>query len=157
MITQQLYFSPVIRRVASGVFALVGARVTRSEIEAKTDTRTGDGAIYQAARNYGFRPDGNGLWVEYRISEALLLSGKSKLPDAILGYLHFREYEIRDRDGSRIGQADVNGNGMYGLLPFFGKHGGNPGDNLRVTFDLAKHVALVELSEEPFDNRESLQ
>jgi hypothetical protein len=155
LILRNLYGSPIIRRVAGGVFALVGTRVTPSE--AKPNTSIGDRAVYQAALDYGWRPDDSGLWVTYRISEALTLSGKSAVPDAIKSCLDPRGYELHDRDGSRMGHADISGACMSGLLPFFRQGRGTPGDHLRVTFDLAKHVALVELSEEPFDNRGSFQ
>jgi hypothetical protein len=156
-ITMALWSSPMIRRVAQGVYTLVGARVTPSEIETKAKPAIGHLWNYQSAQDCGWRPDASGLWATYRVSEPMLLSGKLAAPDAFKTYLDSRGYELRDLEGSRIGHVDVSDAHLSGFLPFFRQRRVDLGDHLRVTFDLAKRVALVELSEEAFDDRGSLQ
>ena len=157
-ITMALWSSPMIRRVAQGVYTLVGARVTPSEIETKAKTAISHARLnYQSAQDCGWRPDASGLWATYRVSEPMLLSGKLAAPDEFKTYLDSRGYELRDLEGSRIGHVDVMDAHLSGFLPFFRQRRVDLGDHLRVTFDLAKRVALVELSEEAFDDRGSLQ
>jgi len=152
-----LSYSPIIQMVAESVFTLVGARVTPRSIEAKAKTTSRYMRFYQSAKDYGWRPDASGLWVTYRITDALLLRGTLRAPEAIKKHLDPRGYELRDLGGSRIGHVDISDAHISGFLPFFRRIGGDPGDHLRVTFDLAKRIALVELSEEAFDNQGSLK
>jgi len=134
----------MIRRVAQGVYTLVGARVTPSEIETKAKTAIGHARLnYQSAQDCGWRPDASGLWATYRVSEPMLLSGKLAAPDEFKTYLDSRGYELRDLEGSRIGHVDVMDARLSGFLPFFRQRRVDLGDHLRVTFDLAKRVALV--------------
>ena len=156
-INMALRCSPMIRWVAWGLHTLVGVRVTPSEIEAQAKTAIGKGFAYQSAQDYGWRPHASGLWATYRVSEPVLLSGRLAAPDAFKTCLDSQGYELRDLDGSRIGHVDVVGARLSGFLPFFRQHGADLGDHLRVTFDLDKRLALVELSEEAFENRGSPQ
>ncbi len=156
-ITMALRSSPIIRRVAQGVHTLIGARVTPSQIEAKAKTTIGHRLGYQSAQDYGLRPDARGLWATYRVSELALLTGRLATPDAFRLCFDPRGYELRDPDGRRIGHLDVSAAGMSGFLPFFRRRRLDLGDHLRVTFDLAERLALIEVSEEAFDGSGSPQ
>jgi hypothetical protein len=152
-----LFYSPIVQRVAPGTYALVGTRATSNAIEAKAKTSISHRRSYQSASDYGWRLDASGLWVTYRITDSVRVRGTVQTPDAIRNCLHPRGYDLRALDGSRIGRIDTSEAYMSGFLPFFRQCGGEPGDHLRVTFDLVKRTALVELSEEAFDGGGSLQ
>ena len=167
--TTSIYLAnnPVLRRVTTGVYTLVGAAVTPGEIEsvAKTVSR---GRKRQVLQDHGWRPDGRGVWATYRISQGMLRSGVLGIPAGIAKYLHRQSYELHGADDASIGRVRIGGNSMWGFIPFFRRRGGDVnrrtrhwheigrggdvGDFLRLTFSLNQPIARVEVAQEPFDD-----
>jgi len=151
--TTSIYLAnnPVLRRVTTGVYTLVGAAVTPGEIEsvAKTVSR---GRKRQVLQDHGWRPDGSGVWATYRISQGMLRSGVLGIPAGIAKYLHRQSYELHGADDASIGRVRIGGNSMWGFIPFFRRRGGDVGDFLRLTFSLNQPIARVEVAQEPFDD-----
>jgi hypothetical protein len=145
--------SPILRRVTLGVYTLVGAAVTPGEVESVARS-LGRERKHRVIQDYGWRSDGGGVWATYKISEGMLRSGVVSVPRGIRRYLDSGGFELCGLDGSKIGRIGINESSMWGFLPFFRRRGGEAGDYLRVTFDVAKRVAQVELADETFDDTE---
>ncbi len=48
--------------------------------------------------------------------------------------------------------SKIRGAQLQGLTHFFQRRGGDEGDHLRVAFNLAENTAVIELSEESFED-----
>ncbi|MBN2575500.1 MAG: hypothetical protein JXP73_13130 [Deltaproteobacteria bacterium] len=143
--------SPVLRRVTMGVYTLVGAAVTPGEIETVAKT-VGRSRRKQVMQDHGWRPDGAGVWVTYRISQGILRSGVLGVPAGIRKCLDPQGYDLHGADEAKMGRVRIRGSSMWGFLPFFRRRGGDVGDFLRITFRLTEHIARIEVAQEPFDD-----
>jgi hypothetical protein len=151
-ITTTIYLagSPVLRRVVMGVYTLIGASVSPAQVDAvaKTVTR---GRRSQIIQDFGWNANGASIWATYKISAGMLRSGVLGVPAGIRKYLDTGSYELRGSDESPIGRIGISDANMWGFLSFFRRRGGEAGDFLRVTFNLAERFAVVEVAEEPFE------
>ena len=143
--------SPIVRRVAVGVYTLVGAAVSPGEVEAvaKTIKQSRRGTIIY---DYGWEPDGSGVWVTYKLSAGMLRGGVLSVPAGIKMYITADSYELRGRDSAQIGTIGIGDGTMWGYLPFFRRRGGDVGDYMRVRFRLSDRTVHAETSEEAFED-----
>src|SRR5207249_2715650 len=121
-----------------GVYTIIGATVGPGEIEAKVRISRPKHRVIQ---DYGWSSDGKSVWASYRLSNAMLRSGVVGVPGGIRKYVPTDPYELCGRDGSSIGSVHFSQGNMWGLLPFFRRRGGEPGDYMRVTFHLGDRKA----------------
>lgn len=56
-------------------------------------------------------------------------------------------HELRVADGAPIGRLVVKDSQAWGLGPLFSRRGGDPGDSLRILFDLKTKIAVAELGQ----------
>jgi hypothetical protein len=62
-------------------------------------------------------------------------------------YLLGGPHELRVADGAPIGRLVVKDSQAWGLGPLFSRRGGDPGDSLRILFDLKTKIATAELGQ----------
>jgi hypothetical protein len=56
-------------------------------------------------------------------------------------------YQLRVAEGAPIGRLVVKDSQTWGLGPLFSRRGGDPGDSLRILFDLKTKIATAELGQ----------
>jgi Sigma-70, region 4 len=131
-----LTYSPVIERFAPGVYGLRGAQVTAAEVDALIPPH----ARTQVLQDHGWTDDGD-IWVAYRISPASERSGVLGTPGALKPVVQ-GEFELSAEDGRRVGTVVVEDN-MWGLSPFFRRHGIEAGDYVVLRFALRERTATI--------------
>ena len=134
--------SPVISRLALGVYALVGARVPPGLV----DPLLRHGRRSRVLHDYGWL-DGGQAWLAYRVSRSMVSSGGFYVPAGMARLLQ-GEYDLRGVDGSRLGRLTLGPTNSWGLGPFFRRRGGEAGDMLLLVLDPEHRHARVELGDE---------
>ena len=142
--------SPVVRRVATGIYTLIGSTIIPGEVEIAAKAEALKRRRVQ--QGYGWSSDGKSMWVDYKLSPGLLRGGVASLPPAVAKCLNVDGYPLQDPDGSDLGRLGSGNGTTWGLLPLFRRRGGESGDYLRLEFDLQRQVATAVLSEEPFES-----
>lgn len=151
-----LGYSPVIQRLARGVYALRGARVQPGLVDSLVqggESRRRRGTVLMDYGWAGGRP-----WAVYRLSRAVLTSGVFGVPSSLKRFVE-GDFELRTTDGTHLGTLVSREAGAWGLGPFFSRRGGEVGDYLRVVWDLKDRRAEVSLGDssllDPPGRRES--
>jgi hypothetical protein len=145
-----LSISPLLRRLANGIYSVVGANVSPKEVEDMAKT-----VVHHRARvmqDFGLNADGSGLWASYRISSGVLSNGIVSIPSGIKQYISADDYDLHTLDGTHVGQLRVGEAQMWGLGPLFRRRGGEEGDHLRIRLLFNEEKAIVEMSQEPFED-----
>jgi hypothetical protein len=96
-------------------------------------------------KDYGWTDDSS-LEVYYRLSKSIVSSGVVGVPAGIRQYIQGR-FTLKTADQTQIGTLVIKDTSGWGLGPFFRRRGGEPGDILRIRFDLKQKVAIVALGE----------
>lgn len=65
-------------------------------------------------------------------------------------------YELRVAENLAIGRLVVKDSQIWGLGPLFTRRGGEPGDSLRILFDLKTKIALAELGQASVDEEDEV-
>ena len=134
-----LSFSPLITRLATGVYSLVGTAVSPDEIEAierqrKTDTKTTE---------YGWDPDGK-LWFACPLSRINIHSGTLRVPQFV-SHLVEGKWPVAHANGPLTGAVKVKGNFLVGLRKPLYEDGAEPGDFCLLRFDVTNRKAEFQL------------
>lgn len=133
--------SPILTRLARGVYALRGAPVPPGLVESLTPSvRRGKVLV-----DYGWTPERK-IWLVYKVSKAMISSGMFTIPVALKSFVE-GEFDLTTADGSPIGRLISKDNGAHGLRPFFARRGGDAGDYLVLLFDLEHRTATVTLGD----------
>jgi hypothetical protein len=82
-----------------------------------------------------------GIWVAYRISPASERSGVLATPGALKPVVQ-GEFELFAEDGRPVGTVVVEDN-MWGLSPFFRRHGIEAGDYVVLRFSLQERISTI--------------
>jgi hypothetical protein len=145
--------NPIIRRVASGVYCIIGAQVAPGDVQEKAKTVIrGRGRKSRIVQDSGWSEDGKSLWATLKISEGFLRSGVVGVPTMMKPFVTGHEFRLRGTDGAQIGQIRAKDGSMWGFLPFFRRRGGEPGDFMKLTLKLEDQTATIELSDQAFDD-----
>lgn len=136
-----LTYSPLVQRIAPGIFGLVGAPVPVGTIENLRANRISD-----SRTEHGWDSSG-GLWYATRLDRVSLNMGMFYLPRYILD-LTTGGWSILLPDGTPSGRAEVNEQGIKGLKSTLELSGSEAGDVMRVLFNLAKQTVEVQVGEE---------
>lgn len=141
----------VVRRLVPGVYIQMGASASPGDVEAVVSTIR-RGRQQRVQQDYGWNHDGSALWVTYKISGGLLRSGVANIPATIQRFVGERSFDLIGTTGKQVGTLQIRGAQLQGLAHFFRRRGGDEGDHLRVAFNLAENTAVIELSEESFED-----
>lgn len=134
--------SPIIERYARGVYGLRGAEVQPGLVESLKPQRHNQ---QRRVADYGWK-EGN-CWILFHLSKAMIDSGVVYLPAAIHKYVEGK-FTLKDQNGVDVGILVATNGNYRGLVPFFRRRGGEPGDYLRIEFNLAKREGIVSIEED---------
>jgi len=132
-----LSHSPVISKYAVGVFGLIGADIAPGVVESLALKRQRGKVL----ADYGWAPNGQ-IWLAYRLSEATVLTGIVSVPAAMRAFIS-GEFALKTLDGASMGTLVAKESSAWGLGPFFSRRGGEAGDYLVISFDLATREASL--------------
>lgn len=143
-----LSYSPIVVKLAPGVFALAGAHVAPGSVE---DIQRRNRASY-AMSDRGWTTDGR-LWCTCSLDRIAIHNGTRSIP-AYVANLAAGEWVCTVEGDLQAGSIRVENGWVRGLKTALGLVGAENGDFLRLTFDLSKRCAQVrvggiELSDEP--------
>jgi hypothetical protein len=134
-------YSPLLERVAPGIYALRGAAIDpvrvaflhRSALAKRT-----------SLQDHGWTEDG-AVWIGYRATPGLINGGVIGFSQQIARLIGDRQYELRAEDGGRVGTLSVRNGTAWGLSSFFRRRGVEAGDCLVVLIDTAHEIAVVRV------------
>ena|ERR1700722_16561081 len=86
------------------------------------------------------------IFLTYKLSSGTLANGIVSVPAGMKAYLS-GPYKLHAADGVPIGRLVVKDSQAWGLGPLFSRRGGDPGDSLRILFDLTAKTATAELGQ----------
>lgn len=142
--------SPIVSRFARCVYGLRGAEISPGQVEAvpvqlrKT----------RVLSDYGWTKDGK-IFLTYKVSPGTLANGIVSVPARMKKYL-VGSYDLHVADGVPIGRLVVKDSQAWGLGPLFTRRGGDPGDSLRIMFDLKLKMAVAELGQAAIDEEDEI-
>jgi hypothetical protein len=140
--TKNLASSPVISRYAPGVYGIIGAQFPPGLIDSMLKRRRPSRVL----QDYGWTDDRK-VWITYKLSSGIIRNGVMTVPASVASFLQ-GEFALRDGGGSRVGTITSKGNQAWGLIPFFSRRGGEPGDSLLLVFDLSSRDVHVSVGDE---------
>jgi hypothetical protein len=91
----------------------------------------------------------------YTLSSGTISNGIVTVPKGMKQHLS-GPYELRVAGGAPIGQLVVKNSQAWGLGPLFTRRGGDPGDSLRILFDLKTKIAVAELGQASVDEEDEV-
>ena len=109
--------SVILRRVSPGVYTLIGVQLSPGQVRAVA----GRGKARRVVQDCGWTPDGEAVWVTYRVSAGLLRSGVASLPSGIRSFVSRGRYELRGKDGPSVGHIGIGDGSLWGLLSLFAR------------------------------------
>jgi len=145
-----IFNSPIFRRLAKGVYGLVGTQVApgavQSAVRAPAHRRS------KVLQDWGWKSD-EVVWVDYRLSAGCISNGTLTVPSGARSLLVGSFVAVIPQ---RLGVVTlrVRGSRIGGLLGYFAREEPEPGDFVRIEFDLHGQQARIHLSSEPFEEAE---
>lgn len=139
---QFLSYSPVIVRLARGVYALPGAAVSPGLVASLVPKYTKATTV----EDHGWTTKGD-VWIGYRLNRSNIRSGVFSVPAALKNILA-GEYKIVLSDGITLGVATVKLDRVTGLHSAIRVRGGDEGDAMVLTFALSNRSVNVILGGE---------
>ena len=139
-----LFNSPVFRRLANGVYGLVGADVLPSSVEEAGMLNTRRSKVLQ---DWGWK-SATVVRVDYRLSSGSISNGVLSIPAAARQVLA-GDFSLLDSDGVEIATLRAKSNQVWGFVGPFARQEPEPGDFLRIEFDIEKRVARIQIGSEP--------
>ena len=139
-----LSYSPILERLAPGVYALRGADVDPARVAHLTgrtsETRGG-------LQDHGWTKDG-AIWLGYTVADNLRDSGVVTIPSAVQRLLGSQRLEAVAVDGTPIGTLIIgsgsSAGSAWGLGSFITRRGVDVGDSLILTIDTELEIACVQ-------------
>lgn len=135
-----LSYSPILERLATGVYALRGKRIDPSQVSYLAGSLP---SSEPARRDHGWTKDG-ALWLGYEVSLNIYDSGVVFIPSGVRSMLGEQKLELFTVEGIRVGTFVISNTGnAWGLTPFINRRGVEIGDHLVVTIDTDLQLAVV--------------
>jgi hypothetical protein len=142
--------SPIISRFARCVYGLRGTEVPPGLAESVVVERRKTRVL----SDYGWTQDGK-IFLAYMLSSGTISNGIVSVPSGMKQHL-FGAYELRVAGGVPIGRLVVKDSQAWGLGPLFRRRGGDPGDSLRILFDLKTKTAVAELGQSSVEEEDEV-
>jgi len=133
--------SPIISRFARCVYGLRGTEVCPGLAESLVVERR----MTRVLADYGWTPDGQ-IFLTYKLSSGTIANGIISIPAGMKQHLT-GTFDLHVAEAAPIGRLVVKDSQAWGLGPLFSRRGGDPGDSLRIDFDLKTRVATAELGQ----------
>jgi hypothetical protein len=143
--------SPVVARLAPGIYSLVGATVPPGLVE---EIEQGKSAARKPAE-YGWSPRGT-LWCAIRVTLGLLTSGSVRVPTFVADLVEGDEWQVRLGGRTLEKTLKCRNHFLWSLSRALAQAGAEPEDMCVLEFDLRAHtVDLTIGSDELVDAWES--
>ncbi len=140
-------WSPVIAQFGHSVYGLLGAEVSKKQVNALIAKRREKRMAHRVLDNHGTTEDGR-IWLSYRLSKAASTYAVITVPAALKKTVRGR-FKLIDGEGHEIGTLATKDGRAWGLGAFMRQNNAQVGDYVVVTLDLKKRTANVELGVEP--------
>jgi hypothetical protein len=138
---QYLSYSPIITKIAIGIYALRGSKISPLVVEALRSVHT----TRKGVSDYGWTDDGK-IWIALEISEAMLLTGVFGIPAAMKEFIQ-GNFALKTADGASIGSIRLKESSGWNLRHFFKRRGGEPGDYLVLVFNFKDRVVNIHVGD----------
>jgi hypothetical protein len=138
-------WSPVIAQFGHSIYGLLGAEVSREQVQELLDQRRASRSNHRVLDRHGWTEDGC-VWLSYRLSKAASTYAVITIPAALRDVVSGR-FQFVDADGSPLGTLATKEGRAWGLGAFLRKHDAQIGDHIVLTLDLQKRTAAVTWDE----------
>lgn len=136
-----LSYSPIVIKVQSGIYGLVGAEVPIGTVEQLSASRK-----VEARSEYGWDKQGR-LWFATRLSRLSIKMGMFYLPAFVVD-LTAGDWAAFLPDGTNSGTIEVAAQGITGVRQILELSGAEPDDVMRLKFDFVNKSAQIEVGNE---------
>lgn len=140
-------WSPVIAQYAHSVYGLLGAEVSRAEVESLAARQRARRTAHRVLDGHGRTADGR-VWLSYRLSKAASTCAVITIPAALKDQVEGR-FALIDSAGRAVGKLAAKDGRAWGLGAFLRKHGAQINDRIVLTLDLQRRTAEVSWGAEP--------
>jgi hypothetical protein len=138
-----LNYSPIIDRLAPGVYGIRGAKVEPGQVEALIPRGQ---RLRNVRLDHGWTADRR-IWIGYRLSDAMLSGGVFSVPPGVKALLS-GSYSLRTSEGLTVDTVVVKGNTGWGLGTLFRRRGGESGDILVLVFDSKAQEVIASIGDD---------
>ena len=138
-------WSPVIAQFGHSIYGLLGAEVSRAQVQELLAKRRASRSNHRVLDRHGWTDNGR-VWLSYRLSKAASTYAVITIPAALREVVNGR-FEFVDADGRPIGTLATKDGRAWGLGAFLRKHDAQIGDHIVLTLDLQKRTAAVTWDE----------
>jgi hypothetical protein len=138
-------WSPVIAQFGHSIYGLLGADVSKEQVQDLLAKRRASRANHRVLDRHGRTDDGR-VWLSYRLSKAASTYAVITIPAALREVVDGR-FQFVDGEGRAIGTLATKDGRAWGLGAFLRKHDAQIGDHIVLTLDLAKRTAAVTWDE----------
>lgn len=136
-----LSYSPIIAKIAPGIYALRGSKIPPGIVESLKRDRKPQKVI----SDYGWTSDGE-IWIAIKLSEAILRIGVFSIPSGMKTFIQ-GEFAFKAADGAAIGNLRIRDCNGWSLSSFFTRRGGEVGDYLVLVFDLKNRIVKAHIGD----------
>ena len=137
-----LTYTPIIERLAYGVYALRGSDVDPALVAAARDRLGKSGP--KALQDYGWTGD-KAVWLGYVVTESLERSLVLSVPQGVLSVIGGKKFSLLTVDGADVGTLGVGEKGQaWGIGPYARRRGLEVDDALVLAIDTGLECALIQ-------------
>jgi len=138
-------WSPVIAQYGHSMYGLLGAEVSRQQVDKLLVKRRASRVNHRVLNSHGWTNDGR-VWLSYRLSKAASTYAVITVPAALKKLVQGR-FQLITTDGEEIGTLSTKDGRAWGLGAFLRKQDAQIGDQIVLTLDLEKRTAVVTWEE----------
>jgi sigma-70-like protein len=135
-----LSYSPVIERIADGVYGLRGSQIDPARVAHILGNYV---RPERALQDNGWTKDG-AIWLGYNVTKNLRDTSVINVPASVAKILGERRYDLLATDGSNVGHLSIRKFNAWGFGPFMNRRGVDVGDTLIITVDTDLEVAVIQ-------------
>ncbi len=140
-------WSPVIAQYAHSVYGLLGAEVSRGQVESLAARQRARRTSHRVLDGHGRTADGR-VWLSYRLSKAASTYAVITIPAALKDEVQGR-FALVDSTGRPVGKLATKDGRAWGLGAFLRQHGARIDDRIVLTLDLKRRTAEVSWGDRP--------
>jgi len=140
-------YSPIVVRLARGVYAPIGADIPPGVVEATKPS-------FQRKRvvvDFGWNAN-RYLWIAYRLSKAMLSGNQVNVPTSVKEFIQ-GEWPMETTSQGKVAVVSINGTSVSGFYTLLDRRGAECGDTLILVFDTKDHLFRMELGSDELVER----
>jgi len=139
-------WSPVIEQLGHSLYGLLGADVSRREVQELIALRRARQSPHRVLDDHGRTDDGK-VWLSYRLSKAASTYAVITVPAALKKVISGR-FALFSPGGQSIGTLATRDGRAWGLGAYLRRQDAKVGDRVVITIDLRNRTAVVALEAE---------